>query len=699
MRFPHLLLALSCAFLLAAGPGAAAPVLEDQDGDGAFDTATVGDWDDDGLRETADVQAAVDALTDSGAKTVRVTPGVYAPPAVAPPGPGLIQLPSRTTLACEQGVRLEGLAPPPAGSDTDTATVTNRDHESGNTDVQILGCEITGGMPASYDSSPWQALTRMGVYLHTVTRGRVENAYVHDTLHSCLYAKNSRDLVWKNNLLDDCGGYNDLVRNGKPAIYLYATTGGTVRDVTVLGNIVRRAGANALNLRRNTVGDVMRDVTFAGNRVEDTADATDCVTVRGAQDVTIVDQVCVRTGPVGTGPGATAYLNDSPSHVAAVQNLTVERLRMYETRGPGVAIHAYAEGVTLRDVSIEETSQFNACVDLEPPFRRVWIERLTAERCGGHGIFQRGCAACGVAGDGLVLRDVTIAGTDVWHPLDSIRAAGIAFSGPVSHLSLEGADISGVSGSGIDFGANRVVASSLRDVAVDGVQSGFLGRMQAAALPVCSEANAERWAVVSDAASPATCSGGGSSQVVCRCSELAWRMVPVPRERYGVHLHNSATRDVRLESIEATNFAGSYGIRVDGSPNAVEIVAPRAVDSSPATPLPMQGAVDASSAATGLAVSGATCAGTDPGTPCVRTSNAYPVPEDPDGDGIATACDHQCSDGVDNDGDQKVDFPLDPGCKNEADPYEKHCGASAELALLAPAVLLGHRRLRRRDRG
>ena len=67
-------------------------------------------------------------------------------------------------------------------------------------------------------------------------------------------------------------------------------------------------------------------------------------------------------------------------------------------------------------------------------------------------------------------------------------------------------------------------------------------------------------------------------------------------------------------------------------------------------------------------------------------------------DGLATACEFECSDGVDNDGDLKVDFPLDPGCKNAADPYEKHCGASVELALLAPAVLLGQRRVRRRNR-
>jgi hypothetical protein len=370
---------------------------------------------------------------------------------------------------------------------------------------------------------------------------------------------------------------------------------------------------------------------------------------------------------------------------------------MYETSGPGVAIRAYADGVTLRDVSVEETSAFNACVDLESPFRRVWIEGLTGERCGGHGIFQRGCAACGVAGDGLVVRDVTIAGTDVWHPLDSIRAAGFAFSGPVANLSIEGANISGVSGSGIDFGPNRVVDSSIRDVAVDGVPPGFIGLMPAAALPVCSEANSERWAVVSDAASPTTCSGGGSSQVACGCLELAWRRLQFTSERYGLHLHNSA-RNVHLESIEATNFAGSYGIRVDGSPSAVEIIGARAVDSSPATVLPMQGAVDASSGAIGLAVSGATCAGTDPGTPCVRTANAYPVLGDPDGDGIAAACEFECSDGVDNDGDLKVDFPLDPGCSSANDRLET-CGGGAELALLAPAVWIGRRRIRGRRRG
>src|SRR5262245_33738860 len=133
-KLPLVLAAGALLHLFAPAPGRSAPVLADLDGDGLYDTATVGDWDDDGVRETEDIQAAVDALIDGTLKTIRVTAGVYVAPTQAPPGPALIQLRSRTTLACDPGARLEGLPPPPIGSDTDTATVANANHEGGNSD-------------------------------------------------------------------------------------------------------------------------------------------------------------------------------------------------------------------------------------------------------------------------------------------------------------------------------------------------------------------------------------------------------------------------------------------------------------------------------------------------------------------------------------------------------------------------------------
>jgi hypothetical protein len=78
----------------------------------------------------------------------------------------------------------------------------------------------------------------------------------------------------------------------------------------------------------------------------------------------------------------------------------------------------------------------------------------------------------------------------------------------------------------------------------------------------------------------------------------------------------------------------------------------------------------------------------------VRDDVPYPDTVDPDHDGIGTQCDIACSDGVDNDGNGKIDFPADKNCSSVWDPTERRvCGLGFELALLAP-LLARVRRLR-----
>lgn len=690
------LLPLLLLALVGAVPAAAAPVLYDLDGDLAYDAADVGDWDDDGVLETDDVQAAVDALTDTGTKTVNVMAGVYQPPDQAPAGPGLIQLKNNTTLACAPGAVLLGLPPPPAGPDVSIATVTNADHAHGNIGIDVTGCEITGGMPASYDSTGWQQVTRMGVYLNTVTNGQVLNNRVHDTLHSCLYAKNSREIFLNDNVVEDCGGYRDVsTRVGQPGIYLYSTTNGTTENVWVGGNIVRRTGSSALNLRRNDTSGLLRNIVLAGNWVEDTDVGTDCVTIRGADGITVRDTTCQRTGPIGTAPNAAGFYSSGTPHVDSVRGLTIQNVQMLQVHnGPGIYLRGFVEDATLLDVRVNGTEGFNACVQLKTPSLRTSIDGLTAEQCAGAGFLQETCAACGQPGEGLVLRNVEIHGADVVTPLDNAPEAGIRFSGIVRDLLLEDVSISGASGSGIDFGPNQLDGATIRNVSIDGVPSRFLGLRAVATLPACTPPQVQNWAVVSNAISPGSCFGGGGYQVICRCIDGAWRASGLPAGgRYGVRIRNGTSSDVSLEDVHAANFEASYGIRLEGAPSNVTILAPSATDDSPATPTGMLGAVDASADAVNLTVSGASCSGTNPAAPCVLSDVPYPDTVDPDHDGIGTQCDIQCSDGADNDGNGKIDYPTDPNCSSPFDPTERRvCGLGFEVGLVAPLLA----RLRRR---
>ena len=74
VRTAWLLLALAAVLVACSGPPDAGA--EDTDGDGESDRAVVGDWNGDGKFETADVQAAIDALEDEGPKTITLMPGI-----------------------------------------------------------------------------------------------------------------------------------------------------------------------------------------------------------------------------------------------------------------------------------------------------------------------------------------------------------------------------------------------------------------------------------------------------------------------------------------------------------------------------------------------------------------------------------------------------------------------------------------------
>jgi hypothetical protein len=689
MTAPRLVLVLSLLLpgLLAPLRAGAAALAFDTDGDGAFDLAVVGDWDDNGILETRDVQAGVDALDDPGAKIVNVAAGVYRPPVAAPAAVALVALPSHTTLRCAPGAVLQGMAPPPAGPDVDIATVSNRDPVAGNTGVVVTGCEITGGMPDSFDSTAFLHRSRAGLDFHAVTDGRVSDNFVHHTLHSCLYSKNSRRVRFERNVAEDCGGRGDTsARVGQPGIYLYVSAGAVVEDFALVDNVVRRTGGAGLNLRRNAAGDTFRNIVMSGNRVEDTYPGVDCITLRGVDGISITDTTCIRTGPVGTAPNAAAFYSDPSPHVDSVRGLAIDGLTAIDVRnGPGLYLRGWVEDVTVRNLTVHGTEGQNPCLMLKTPFRRTSFDGVVAEECAGEGFLQETCTTCGTDGDGLELRNVRIDGADVLTPFNSTPAAGVRFSAQVRDLVLENVEISRISGIGIDFGPNAVTSAVVRDVAIDGVPARFVGARTAASLPPCAGDAVESWALVTDAGETAPCAGGGTGRAFCRCTTGAWRYTTQPL-RYGIWLRGGSSRSVLFDGVSAANFEASYGIRIDGAPGDLTVLAPSAVDDSPATPTGMQGAVDYSSGAA-LTLTGATCTGTAPGSPCVRSMGYYPD-SDSDGNGIGGTCDVACADGIDNDLNGAADYPADRGCASSTDTLEltARCGLGWELALLAPLL-------------
>jgi hypothetical protein len=73
-----------------------------------------------------------------------------------------------------------------------------------------------------------------------------------------------------------------------------------------------------------------------------------------------------------------------------------------------------------------------------------------------------------------------------------------------------------------------------------------------------------------------------------------------------------------------------------------------------------------------------TTGGGDPDSDCdgiPDTDDNCPVDWNPDradadNDGVGNVCDTECSDGIDNDNDSKVDYPTDPGCRTPDDQLE-----------------------------
>ena len=688
---------LIAACLLLAADATLANVLLDQDGDGAPDYASVGDWDGDGLLELEDVQAAIDALTDSGPKSVWVEEGVFVPPAAPQRPHALVELPSDIVFHCAGPdlTILRGL--PATVTEVNRSVLSNDDHVAGNHDITIENCQIDGAMPNAYDSRTWTATGRTGVNLYNVSGGAAVGNYVHHTHHACLYTKNSSHVRFEANVLEDCGGYGDVNSlTRKPAIYLFAVAGGVTSDVSAIGNVIRRSGGNALNTRRDNVIDTITDVEFRDNFVDNTSAAwavrppQRCMVIQGVDGIRILGNECVHTASIYVAGSPSGYYGEAGQSVEANRGVLIEDLSMTDLEADrGVVIRERIDGLVLRRVEITRTPADQHCLSWVTPIRGLLLEDVRVSACGGAGIVQSGPGTGVSVAERVRLTRVTVDGADAAALADSNYYSGIELQGANDGLSIEDVTVSGVSRHGLQLGTSAAALSNstLLGIHVDATPSGFLGRFAAQVLPACDASREGAWTVVVDASSNASCSGGGSAENRCRCVAGGWTDLTNATPQYGIEVAGGASHGNSFVDLYLDDVTDSWGLHLAGAPQSSMVTGVRAEDHGEFVSQRQRGAV-----ITNASVTGASCYGTAASFPCVSGF------ADSDGDGVGDATDN-CpsttnSSQADTDGDGIGDA-CDVQPPPPAPPPPPACGLGGELALALGGVL-ALRRMQRR---
>jgi hypothetical protein len=234
----------------------------------------------------------------------------------------------------------------------------------------------------------------------------------------------------------------------------------------------------------------------------------------------------------------------------------------------------------------------------------------------------------GGLGDGsetLTLRRVVVSELDQTNPLDKDRPAGIDFEGPHARLLLEDLKLSGATGPELLF-AGALTNSTLRRVEVDSVDPGWLGAFSGAAAPGCSTALEGHWLTRLDATLAGDCSfatGPGGTSTRCGCSGGAWTPI-TSKALPGIEFADGVTHaNVTLERISVKNARGVTGMLVRGALSGFSVRTIRGADDSLATDLDQRSAAEFD-AARGFRVTGASCAGTQRGVPCIERRPGTP---------------------------------------------------------------------------
>jgi hypothetical protein len=638
-------LALVPAGCTPTGCGAAANHSWDSNQDGIADSMCVYDFDRDGALEIDDVQDAVASLASAPKKFVTVLPGNYlaaANPAARPGRThGLLELPSDTALTCRTGAALRG--PRTVDANSNYAVVSNADHATGNRNISISGCEIDGGALDAF-TDPGAYGIRMGVFLRRTTDSLVENNFVHHTYHTGLYTSDSTRDVFRDNRIEDAGGYGNQAQMGGrprfPCIYAYSFGGGAVVDFVAENNDMRRCAADGLNTRAETEdapGDVIRNVRFSGNRIEDTGNSTDyantyhangsvCMTIRGVDGAVIADNTCVSSGPVYLFP---AFAYRSQGDEDANNDVTIERQLVEDADSiAGVWIGPHVDGLTMTDVTVSGTrddygrAMDLSCFVINPPFRGATFAGLHLSNCGRIGLEEANQAGTGATPDEVIaIRDVQIDGTGLVGLLSATQRPGMWFSGPHTGLVIERATVRGTTGPGIQFD-RQLQHVALRDLSVDGVESGWLGSFTESGAPNCDDSNRNHWITTTNASTRTDCkfSGGtGGTSARCFCSTAGWTPFPT-RQHAGIEFASAYpfSRDVQIERTTVANERNDTGVRIHGNVTGFAVTTLLGADTSAATSLDQNSAIEVPSTDSDVALADVSCQGTDPAASCVQ---------------------------------------------------------------------------------
>jgi hypothetical protein len=634
----------------------------DGDGDGLPDFVRVGDFDGDGVLEMDDVQDAVESLTDPGPKQVRVWPGSYLPPAAPASRPGrshaLVELPSRTTLSCPAGpafTQLQG----PSGTTTahDFAVIANDDTTNGNEDVVVSGCDVHGGAPDSYLGNGYSVNRRIGVYFRRTVRSRVEGCWVHHTFHSGLYTSNSHGDAFTDNVITDAGGWGNtasfVARTAYPCIYLYSVGGSAVEDFVARGNRMARCAASGLNTRAedfDAPGDVLRNLLWEDNEVEDTGFATGdathpapggsaCANLRGVDGAVVRDLVCRSTGPIGVSNAATAFRssgNENASSNVLIEDVVVDGADTIA----GLFVGDYTDGVTVRRARVLGTRGNDGqvvdapCFAFETPLRSAVFEDLELGGCGRAGVYEGSVGGSGGSPAArLRFSRVLVDGVDLFDPTDVAWRPGFWFQGPHEGLVLEDLEVRHATGPEIWF-PKTVTHARLSRIAVESSDPGWLGAFHETQVPACDASRDKLWITTRDGLSASDCDfapgGQGSTPARCACRDGAWTWFSPANLRSGIEfgLSGAASRDVLLEDVAVANARGLPGVRVDGAVQRFDVLGIQGRDDSEATDLPQTSAIRFTGAVTDVVVEDAVCIGTDPAHACVELpgGTSPPVP-------------------------------------------------------------------------